>query len=438
MNSKNRTVLFFSFVALFFLAAPTLVLYSQGYRVNWPPVGGQKLVVKTGGIFVKATPKQADVYINGNLAKKTDFFFGSCLVENLLPRNYEVAVKKDGYQSWQKTLPVQEKQVTEAKRIVLFPQTLTLSALAKNIDSFFPSPDSSKIALKQNSSQGWELSIYDINNNVLSQLATEDDFSKSGGQIQSLDWAKDSLSINLVILDGGQKKYFIIGAQIAPSKPESTLAPASDAPTGSLAFASSGLTQYYIGPDGIVFKKDPLESAPAKVSETPLPTDKDIAYKLWVFAQFVFAKAGADLYLYQPGSTQFVKIFNDLESDVVLSPDAKKVAYASNSEIWTMYIREKTDQPKKSAGDKEFVARLSKKITGLSWFDSDYVIFLTGNSIKTAEIDDRGSVNIANLADIAGDQTGSPNPPTFAWNAADKDLFIFDGSTLYQAQVNTD
>ena len=74
MNSRNRAILFFSFVALFFLAAPTLVLYSQGYRVNWPPQDAAKLIVKTGGLFVKAVPRVVDVDINGNLAKKTDFF----------------------------------------------------------------------------------------------------------------------------------------------------------------------------------------------------------------------------------------------------------------------------------------------------------------------------------------------------------------------------
>jgi len=52
------------------------------------------MIVKTGGLFIKALPKQANLYINGDFIKKTDFFFGSTLVENLLPRTYKVELKK--------------------------------------------------------------------------------------------------------------------------------------------------------------------------------------------------------------------------------------------------------------------------------------------------------------------------------------------------------
>jgi len=65
------------FILVFIIAAPGLVLYAQGYRLNFPYMPGTKLIVKTGGLFLKVTPKPVDVYINNKLAKQTDFFFGS-------------------------------------------------------------------------------------------------------------------------------------------------------------------------------------------------------------------------------------------------------------------------------------------------------------------------------------------------------------------------
>ena len=416
-----------------------MVLYSQGYRVNWPPQSAQKLIVKTGGLFVKAFPRPANVYINGALAKKTDFFFGSCLVENLLPKTYTVSIQKDGYQSWTKDLAVQEKQVTEIKRVILFPQKLSLAVLEKNVDAYWPSPDGKEIALLQtDSATGWQLSLYDTGQNLKSQLLSESDLSKTGAPIQSLEWTSDSLSIKLTVTASKQLEYYSIDVQNPSPTPAQTLAPISS-PDGSLASASNGLTSYYIDQTGAVFKKDPLQASPAKLSDTALPTGKALTYKLWIYGQFVFARVGNDLYELEPGSTQFTKIFQGLVSDVLLSPDGRKVAYASGSEIWAIYIKDKTDQPQKNAGDKAFIARLSKKITGLAWFDSDYLVFMAGDSIKTAEIDDRGSINIADLADVTkASSADAANQPSFAWDSADKNLYVFDGSTLYQTQISTD
>lgn len=438
MNSKNRAILFFSFVALFFLAAPVLVFYSQGYRLNWPPQNRQKLIVMTGGLFIKASPKQANIYINGNLAKKTDFFFGSSLVENLLPRTYAVKIQKDGYQTWTKDLPVQEKQVTEVKHIILFGQTISAEILEKNVIDFWPSPDSREIAILQPSTRGWQLNLYDVNQNVKSQLVGESDLSKTGAAIKSLKWANDSFSLELAIATANQLKYFTINTQNPSSNPAAAAAPNSDSPTESLASATSGLTSYYIDQSGSVFKKEPLQAA-LKLNETLLPTGKDLIYKLWVYGQFVFARVGGDLYELAPKSNQFTKIFQDLASDVILSPDNGKIAYSSDSEIWVMHIKDKTDQPQKNAGDKVFIARLSKQIANLAWFDSDYLIFSTGSSIKAAEIDDRGAINIANLIDIPQAVSAtSTTQSAFDWDPASKNLLMFNGDTLYKSQISTD
>jgi len=416
-------------------------MYSQGYRVNWPPQSDHKLIVKTGGFFIKASPKPANVYINGNLAKKTDFFFGSCLVENLLPKNYTISIQKDGYQPWTKDLAIQEKQVTEVKRVILFPRTLSLSVLDKNVDSFWPSPDGKEIALLQTptSEPGWQLSLYDTGQNLKSQLLDESDLSKTSAPIQSLEWANDSLSIKLTVTASKQLEYYSLDVQNPSSTPAQTLAPTSNSPAGSLAFASDGLTSYFIDQTGTVFKKDPLQSNPAKLNDVALPTGKDLTYKLWIDDQFVFARIGSDLYELKPGSTQFEKIFQGLVSDIISSPDGRKIAYASNSEIWVTYTKDKTDQPQKNAGDKDLIARLSKKVTGLAWFNSDYLIFMAGNSIKTAEIDNRDSINIANLTEISSPlSTNKTKQPSFKWDSANKNLYIFDGSNLYQSQINTD
>src|SRR5512136_336523 len=117
MTKKSRTILFSICVFLFLVIASISVLYSQGYRFDF----ADKKLTQTGGFYIKTNPKQAYIYLNGESEKKTDFLFGSALIENLIPKKYKIEAKKEGYQSWEKTLEIKEKEVTEAKYVMLLP-----------------------------------------------------------------------------------------------------------------------------------------------------------------------------------------------------------------------------------------------------------------------------------------------------------------------------
>jgi hypothetical protein len=120
MTKRHRTILFFALVALFFATAPTVVLYSQGYRVDLE----QKKITQVGAFFFEVIPTGAEIYINGKLSKKTDGIFGTALTKNFLPGTYSVLIKKQGYHPWRKTLEIRPKGVTEAKHIILFPDVI--------------------------------------------------------------------------------------------------------------------------------------------------------------------------------------------------------------------------------------------------------------------------------------------------------------------------
>jgi len=95
-----------------------VIFYFQGYRFDFE----KNKVVQTGALYLKAMPNNCQVYLDGDFKKKTSGFTGSVLIENLMPREYQVEIRKTGYHSWQKNLEIREKQVTEAKNIILFPQ----------------------------------------------------------------------------------------------------------------------------------------------------------------------------------------------------------------------------------------------------------------------------------------------------------------------------
>ena len=217
MSRKFRTFLFVFFVMMFVVATPSLVLYAQGYRINWPLEPGKKLVVMTGGFFVKTAPKQADIYVNGKLEDQTDFFFGSALVENLLPHPYQIEIKKAGYQSWQKTLEVKEKEVTAIRNITLFPEHTAFDAVEKNANDVLISPDGQKIALRGQDDNGWTLKLYDISKGVTSKLAGERDFSAKGAQFNDWSW-ENAKTIDISVFANNATSTYNIALDKNPAR----------------------------------------------------------------------------------------------------------------------------------------------------------------------------------------------------------------------------
>ena len=296
MKKRTRTILFFSLFFIFILSTPAIILYSQGYRLDLE----KRKITQTGGIFLHIEPKQAEIYINDKLAKKTDFFFGSALLENLLPGGYKIKIKKEGYYLWEKNLEVKEKQVTEAKNITLIQRRVGFTILTKNIKNFWPSLDGKKLVLLENDKNGATLKLYDLQKNLKSILTEE------------------------------EKKIY---------------------PTSTAADSTS--------------------------------TD-------------------------------------------IISPDKKKSAVFSDSEIWIFYLKDMAEQPAKKAGEKQFLSRLSEKIDDVFWLDNNYLIFNSGNNIKIAETDDRDRIQIWDIGSF-------PSPKIF-FNQADKKLYILSENTLYQSE----
>lgn len=178
MTKKARTLLFAACLILFVLVAPIIIAYSQGYRFDFET----KRIVQTGGIYVKAMPRNVNVYINGKFKKTTSIFTNSCLIENLLPKTYNVEVKKQGYHTWQKNLTVWETQVTEAKNILLIPENPNFTVLTSEeqeiiditsqIDCSATSSDKKKL-IEANEHEIW-ISFIKTPNNQESLIESED------------------------------------------------------------------------------------------------------------------------------------------------------------------------------------------------------------------------------------------------------------------------
>jgi len=102
-------------------------------------------IVETGGLSIKTSVPEVSIFINDQYKNKTSNFSRDLLIQNLTPGEYKVRVEKTNYQVWEKTLNIEEKKVTKAENIYLFPKNIPFQIYKENIKDFFVSPDNKKL-----------------------------------------------------------------------------------------------------------------------------------------------------------------------------------------------------------------------------------------------------------------------------------------------------
>jgi WD40 repeat protein len=175
---------------------------------------------------------------------------------------------------------------------------------------------------------------------------------------------------------------------------------------------------YYLDNFGNLYKNG------EKLTEKPFPVKAETEYKLRVFPEKIFLSEDKTLYLFNPDSKIFEKFFEGI-NNLKISPDGKKLAYFSDSEIWVLFLKEKLTPPLKKAGEKILLVRFSEKIENAFWLNSDYLIFNAGDKIKITEIDERDKLNIVDLIEF--------KKPKIFFNQTDKKLYVLSEEKLFQS-----
>ncbi len=148
MQKKTRFIILIICIILFLVITPYIIIYSLGYRVDFE----NKKLVATGGIYVKVLPQPAEIYIDSKLAGKTNMLSGFVFLQNLLPKEHVVLIKKDGYFTYQKSLKVKEKEVAKLEHVVLFKENIPFEILTDKTQSPFVLPtEQEKYIIKNNS-----------------------------------------------------------------------------------------------------------------------------------------------------------------------------------------------------------------------------------------------------------------------------------------------
>ena len=445
---------------LFVVLTPSVILYSQGYRVDWR----SKRIVQTGALYVKIIPTRVDIVVDGKTAKTTDFFFGSTLLGNLFPGFHKVQISKEGYWTWTKQLDVRERQVTNAKNVILFPQAPEFSIAADHIQQIWETPKENTLLLQISTLKFWKLVLLNVESLREETIFT----SETKESLWDVQWSRGLTHILLRLVQGEDIHSFVLALEKGQpcyekpcsldflGKPVDTvlfsnmaenqvvflkyvrnsivlreadfvqkevLAPLAN---NVVTFTTQGQTLLWLESSGKLWQKDAPQNTPQIISSLPSFVKEETEYSLYAVGSAVFLKEGTRLLKVNTQEKNMQETFVQAHL-LVTSPDQKKLAVSSGSEIWVLYLQDSQDQPYHLAGDKVFLTRLSNDIKNLSWISSHYLVFSAGADIQTMEIDERDTINTAHIAQFAD--------PTFFWQEAAKALAILSQGNLYVSEA---
>ena len=115
LSNRTRSIIFAVFTGVFLIAAPTLSLYTAGYRLNTGSFG----ISRIGVLSVDIIPKDATTLLNGKMV-------GTSLplrLTNLTPGTYNLRIEKSGYLPLIKDIVIEQNKTTYIKDLSLFAPT---------------------------------------------------------------------------------------------------------------------------------------------------------------------------------------------------------------------------------------------------------------------------------------------------------------------------
>jgi hypothetical protein len=464
MEKRTRTILFLICLFLFFLIAPLIILYSQGYRIDLD----SRKIVKTGGFYFKVWPGGVQVFIDGKFKKKTNFLSNNIYLDNLLPKEYKVEIKKQGFYTWQKNIEIKENLVTEFNNILLIPENPKYENLAQNIESFFFSPDGKKIILKEKGATGWNLKIIELDKNLRSNLFSG--FQSANIELLDLKFSQDSKRILLSTKEKEKLEYWLLelGSPIQEKMPADLISldflgdKANDIsfnPSDSqeifftkelleennlfeadfikkevgskpiiknlVTYEISEGNLFWISKNGFVLKTNFTGEIEERLNFEAFPIKEEKKYQIYIRLPFILLKEDEALYILNPESRLSEKLSESSRGEK-FSPDWNKILYFNNYEIWFLFLEKNEDQPERGLLERLFLTRFSEKIEQAFWLDSNYVVFDIGDKVKISEIDNRDKINFCDFSEFKS--------PEIFFNQFDKKLYILSERNIFSSE----
>jgi len=451
MEKAKRLVFFWFLAILFFLIAPVVILYSQGFLFDFK----KGVFVHSGTITFKSNPQAVDVSLNGEKKQsqqRTDLINGSSNISSIFPGDYNIEISKDNFQAWSKKTTVYSGLSSEFWNVVLARKSYEKIPLdTKKAEKFFVSPQNDFLVFVFQENENFNLKIFDIKNekinnefsfpdwNLVEEERRENIEWSPRGKFLSVPVKKNNQNIQISQIENSPYAYFIVNLEkniflnlneaikeediqdvrwdpqeqnyvfFINKKNSSLMRADTQNPSDLKEIASdvssydlSGSRVYYVkNPSNLVFRKDiGKEMEPVQITQN-FSEENKIIYRLIIYddSKIAFISEDKNFYIFNKGEyeTYFKKLGENV-SGIHFSDDGKKVAFWTPNEISVYFTRDWLTPPLRAENETQNITRYSEPIKNVQWFnDYEHIVFSSGSWAKIIELDSRDHRNCMDL-----------------------------------------
>lgn len=215
------------FITLFIILATTTIaiLYSDGWRINKNALleneENESVVLKTGMLAVRSIPDAAQILLDGKQITATDN-----TISSLKPGKYQLQVKKDGFELWQKEVQIYPELVTDITAILVLQSPKLEPLTNSDVRAFGLSSNQNQIAYltKNHKTPGiWVLPLQGSTLNLFktdTKLLISDNLYATPSLGEEILWSPDDKEILVKLNDSGYLLYETPTGIDKPIQPE--------------------------------------------------------------------------------------------------------------------------------------------------------------------------------------------------------------------------
>jgi hypothetical protein len=444
MHLNSRTVFFWSLVFLCLATIAGITLYSFGYRYRFD----RGIFVYTGSVSLKVNPTDnLTITLDGNPVNvKASTINGSFHLTGIRPGLHHIRVSADGFQAWEKEVPVSSGVSTDFWNILLirnnYPETTIVSH--PNIDKFYPSPDQKRIAYSVQDDDEASVHTFDLTTGEDTRVFSRNDRFFASDDTENIEWSPKGDAITIPLFSSSavdsQREYFIISlsdpTQGFPATNLKDIADFTDARdlrwtlqtsealifldgttlksvsfqepriTRSLAenvssYELSGSTLYTFESPNFLVWQAPLDHPENRTQITvqaPHNTHDGDSFSLIVYDAsrlILLDHSAKTLTLFNNSPTQ--PVFVTLPQPITgaqFSNDGKKLLYWNELEVGVYFLRNWEAQPTRHENQSYEITRFSQPIRFVQWArDYEHILLATPLGMETIELDNRSRLS---------------------------------------------
>ncbi len=401
MTLRTRRIIFYGLILVFIPLSFGIIFYSQGWRFDAENFS----IAKTGAIYIETAPKNVVIKLNNKIIPdESGLIKSGTFISDLLPKNYQLEIQKNGYLTYRKNLKVEPSMVSELINTILIPQKFESK---KIIDNKLKGGEIADISAKKiiikNQTNNYYLYDTDDSASVFNINASFNNLRKTPETIQRLifhPFDADKFIIEttkgLYIFDKSRLK---LETTAIAGKNEKIIAWTVKNPNIYLIKIQDSrlkIQDYIISSYNLVAKVETsLAQLPINANIVELKISNS-GRKIGILDKL------GDLLIFDIQTKDIKQIAHNAKN-FAFSPDNKKIAFLDNDEKLNIYfIEDWYKNIRKKSGDViSFNLKNKELIENIHWYKDSFHLFIKhANENETVsldfmEIDNRPPLNLS-------------------------------------------